>query len=80
MSTEAEFKAVWGRVTAPVRHQILTLAKYPSESNQAYVVGVLWALEYAGVIRTQDYRYLLAVAGQLLDNLHFRTSFNGWVK
>lgn len=80
MNIETEFRAVWQRVTLPVRHQFITLARYPIDNNQAYVVGVLWALEYAGVVSSEDYKYLLSVAGQLVDNLHFRTSFNGWVK
>lgn len=75
-----EFSRVWSGLDSPVQHQILNLREYPTERNQAYVIGMLWALHFVGRINRDTYTYLVALAGQIIDNDSLRTSLKGYLQ
>lgn len=75
-----EFSRVWSTLDSPVQHQILNLREYPTERNQAYIIGMLWALHFTGRIDRYTYTYLVALAGQILDNETLRNSLKGYLQ
>lgn len=59
------FEVVWGRISCKIRKEFNVLSRFPTEKNGAYVIGYITALNSVGHLSSEDYSYLLALAGQV---------------